>query len=442
LKNSGSSAWIIEFKRSFFVVLQERNQMTSIDLIEPFRQGAMVQFAHKLGNAFMETMDVSRVVGSTDFELASLPRRYEFIEGFDIPRDDKVGGGASRSLVAKAKREAVKIRVLTRFLGQYSRAINGVIQRQSDYALMATIFRYPRMTTYLRRLRNAGVRPMQICHEYQMREERKSLQARITHRMSLSAYEHFHAIFFISESQRSGFAEMFPHIDKNRLFVIPCGNAEIFDEMKTTQTTAQVAARYGLKPGVPTVMFFGRIRAEKGVEDLIDAFAQVRQSRPQRVQLMLAGHAPPSFHDRLTKQIEAAGVADDVVVYPEYVASEDVWPLHLAADVTVFPYRSSSQSAAVQTAMATERPIIVTDVGGLAETIRHEVSGLVVPSCTGKPLVDSLVSSIHRLLDHPELASQWGAEAGHLSRTVYAWETIARQMTDAAQSLPSLPPLH
>jgi glycosyltransferase involved in cell wall biosynthesis len=110
--------------------------------------------------------------------------------------------------------------------------------------------------------------------------------------------------------------------------------------------------------------------------------------------------------------------------------------------VTVFPYRSSSQSAAVQTAMATERPIIVTDVGGLAETIRHEVSGLVVPSCTGKPLVDSLVSSIHRLLDHPELASQWGAEAGHLSRTVYAWETIARQMTDAAQSLPSLPPLH
>jgi glycosyltransferase involved in cell wall biosynthesis len=415
--------------------------MTSIDIIEPFRQGVMVQFAHQLGNAFTETMDISRVIGSKDFELESLPRRYEFIEGFNIPRDDKVGGTASRSAFAKAKREAVKIRVLAQFLGQYSRAINGVIQRKSDYALLATIFRYPRMTTFLRKLRNAGVRPMQICHEYQMREERKSLQARLTHRMSLSAYEHFHAIFFISESQRSGFAEMFPHIDKSRLFVIPCGNAVIFDEMKTTESTQQVAARYGLKPGVPTVMFFGRIRAEKGVEDLIAAFAQVRRSRPQPVQLMLAGHAPPSFHDRLTKQINAAGIADDVVIYPEYVNSEDVWPLHLAADVTVFPYRSSSQSAAVQTAMATERPIIVTDVGGLAETIQHEVSGLVVPSCSGQPLVDSLVASINRLLDHPELAARLGAAASHLSRTVYAWETIARQMTDAAQSLPPLPPI-
>ncbi len=412
--------------------------MPTIDIIEPFRQGVMVQFAHKLGNAFSQTMSVARVVGSKDFELGSLQRKYEFIEGFDIPRDDKVGGHASRSFMARIGREASKIRVLAQFLKQYSAAVDGVIQRQSDYALMATIFRYPRMTTFLRRLNQAGVRPMQICHEYQMREERKTLQARLTHRLNRTAYEHFHAIFFLSDSQRAGFAKTFPKVDSARLFVIPCGNAEIFSEMKSTESTSATAIRYGLKPGVDTVLFFGRIRPDKGVEDLIDAFAYVRNRRDRPVQLFLAGHAPPSFHERLLKRIQELRLSDDVVIYPDYVDSADVWALHLTANVTVFPYRSSSQSAAVQTAMASERPIIVTDVGGLSETIEHETSGLVVSRSGTKPVTEELSNAIVRLLDDPELASRLGAEAGKLSRTTYAWETIARQMTDAALSLPAI----
>lgn len=405
--------------------------MTEIDIIEPFRQGAMVQFAHKLGNAFCHTMDHARVVGSAGFELANLHREYEFIEGFDIPRDDKAGGGASRSPVARLGRGVSRVRVLGQFLAQYRRAIDGVIERQSDFTLMATIFRYPRMPHFLSRLRKAGVRPMQICHEYQMREERKTVQARILHRLNASAYEHFHCLFFLSESQRDGFAQAFPHIESRRLVVIPCGNAELFDEIKTSEPEDQVARRYGLDPEIPTVLFFGRVRPDKGVEDLIDAFAIVRERRAEPVQLMLAGHATPSYLTHLRRRVDEVGLGTDVVFFPEYVDAADVWPLHRIAGAAVFPYRSSSQSAAVQTAMASERPIIVSDVGGLGETIVDGHSGRVVPPRSP----DAIATAITGLLDDPEGGRRLGAAAGHESRTTYAWETIAQQMTEAAHRL-------
>jgi glycosyltransferase involved in cell wall biosynthesis len=199
-----------------------------------------------------------------------------------------------------------------------------------------------------------------------------------------------------------------------------------------------VALRYGIKPNIETVLFFGRIRPDKGVEDLIEAFDVVRRRLGRPVQLMLAGHAPPSFHDRLTERIKRLGLTEQTTVYPDYIDAADVWAIHQAANVAVFPYRSSSQSAAVQTAMACELPIIVTDVGGLAETIEHEQSGLVVASSPAGALVERLADSIIRMLNEPDSAKRMGEKAGNLSRTVFAWETIAQQMTAAAMSVPSL----
>ncbi|MFK8113981.1 MAG: glycosyltransferase family 4 protein [Rubripirellula sp.] len=407
------------------------NQRPSLEIIEPFRRGAMVHFAHKLGNGLSTVMDPVRVIGSAGFELASLDRSYEFIEGFDIPRQDLVGGNASHGLVAKLGRGLQRLRVMQQFLTQYGKVVNQTITRQPDYVMVATVFRYPMMSRFLAKMRRRGVKCLQICHEFQMREEKKRLSSRLLFLSNRNVYENFHAIFFLSDSQRQAFHTANPQIESKRLFVIPCGNGDIFGEIRSQESRETIASRYGVDPSKPLVLFFGRIRHDKGVEDLIEGFKLLCQRHDRPAQLLLAGHATPALTQKLQSQIENAGIADRVTIYPDYVDAEDVWPLHELANATIFPYRSSSQSAAVQTAMACERPIVVSNVGGLAETIRHEREGLVVPA--RDPMAIS--EAIQRYLEDPEFGQRMGQAAGHESRTTYAWETIAEQIASACQSL-------
>jgi glycosyltransferase involved in cell wall biosynthesis len=407
------------------------DQQSSIEIIEPFRRGAMVHFAHKLANGLATVMNPVRVVGSAGFELESLNRSYEFIQGFDIPRDDLVGGKAPRGLLAKLRLARQRIRVMRQFISQYGNAINQVIQRRPDYVMVATVFRYPMMNRFLGKLRRNGIKCVQICHEYQMREERKRWSSRLLHLSNRNVYENFHAIFFLSDAQRQGFRQANPQVDAQRLFVIPHGNGDVFREIRSREPLETIAARYQVDPQVPLVLFFGRIRHDKGVEDLVDAFALVCKRSPRPVQMLMAGHAPPELNAKLEKQLADLGITDRVKIYPDYVDAADVWPLHQLASTAVFPYRSSSQSGAAQTAMACERPVIVSNVGGLAETIRHEQQGLVVPPQDP----EAIAAAIERYLNDPEFGRRMGQAAGHESRTTYAWETVAQQISAACNSL-------
>lgn len=64
-------------------------------------------------------------------------------------------------------------------------------------------------------------------------------------------------------------------------------------------------------------------------------------------------------------------------IFDFYVPQEDIWIYHLIADVAVFPYRKIYQSAALLTAMSFGCPVIVTDVGGMPETV--DGNGWVIP---------------------------------------------------------------
>lgn len=137
------------------------------------------------------------------------------------------------------------------------------------------------------------------------------------------------------------------------------------------------------------MLFFGLVRAYKGLDLLIEAFADVRL-RKYPVKLIVAGEfydAPKPY----LEQIERLGLTDDIILKNEYISDDEVRHYFNAADIVVQPYKSATQSGVTQIAYHFEKPMLVTNVGGLGEIIPNGKVGYVVepkPSVIADALVD------------------------------------------------------
>jgi glycosyltransferase involved in cell wall biosynthesis len=125
------------------------------------------------------------------------------------------------------------------------------------------------------------------------------------------------------------------------------------------------------------LLFFGLVRPYKGLPVLLDALPRVLQE-VLNVHLLVAGEIWGSSAP-YTEQIARLGLAEHVTLVNRYVPNEEVGAYFAAADVVVLPYVSATQSGVVQMAFGFGVPVITTQVGGLAEAVAHERTGLLVP---------------------------------------------------------------
>jgi glycosyltransferase involved in cell wall biosynthesis len=124
------------------------------------------------------------------------------------------------------------------------------------------------------------------------------------------------------------------------------------------------------------ILFFGYIRRYKGLHTLLDAMPTILKK--VKLRLLVVGE----FYDdeeRYRQQIADSRLQNDVVLHAEYVANEQVGLYFSACDVVVLPYVSATQSGIVQIAYQFNKPVIATDVGGLAEVVLNEKTGFIVP---------------------------------------------------------------
>lgn len=142
-----------------------------------------------------------------------------------------------------------------------------------------------------------------------------------------------------------------------------------------------------LDPGCSYLLFFGFIRAYKGLDLLLEAFADKRL-RNRKIKLIIAGEYYESEEPYRTL-IEKNNLADDVILHTRFIREDEVALFFSAADLVVQPYRSATQSGVTQIAYHFEKPMLVTDVGGLSEILPHGKCGYVV-----KPEAKAVADSI------------------------------------------------
>lgn len=131
----------------------------------------------------------------------------------------------------------------------------------------------------------------------------------------------------------------------------------------------------GLDEHTNYLLFFGFIRAYKGLNILLDAFADERL-RAFNLKLIVAGEfyedANPYF-----EQVERNKLQDKVIMKNDFIPNSQVSAYFSAADVVVQPYTNATQSGVTQIAYFYNKPMIVTNVGGLAELVPDNKVGFV-----------------------------------------------------------------
>jgi D-inositol-3-phosphate glycosyltransferase len=144
------------------------------------------------------------------------------------------------------------------------------------------------------------------------------------------------------------------------------------------------------------LLFFGFIRTYKGLDLLIKAFADKRL-RNKRLKLIIAGefYEADAPYRQMIKQYE---LENDIIIHDHFIKDNEV-PLYFSvADLVVQPYRSATQSGVTQIAFHYEKPMLVTDVGGLREIVTDRVCGYVVspePEEIAEAIIDFFENNRH-----------------------------------------------
>jgi glycosyltransferase involved in cell wall biosynthesis len=123
------------------------------------------------------------------------------------------------------------------------------------------------------------------------------------------------------------------------------------------------------------LLFFGFIRKYKGLDIALEAMADPR-IRTQGIRLLVAGE----FYEDAgpyREQIARLGIEDLLVLRTDFIPDGEVRDYLCAADAVIQPYRNATQSGVTPLAYHFEKPMIVSDVGGLPALVPHERVGLV-----------------------------------------------------------------
>lgn len=188
-----------------------------------------------------------------------------------------------------------------------------------------------------------------------------------------------------SEQQRDQLLTLLPRAD---VVVRNMPTLDLFAQQCRPKPEAR--ERLGIPMGRPVILFFGIVRAYKGLRDLLYALPQVRDCLDEAL-LLVAGEF---WEDKASylALIRELGIEDAVRIDDRYVPDEEVGIYFSAADLLVAPYRQVTGSAVVQAALGSGCPVVATDVGMLSSVIRHAENGLLVPPGDPRALAEAIVA--------------------------------------------------
>lgn len=196
------------------------------------------------------------------------------------------------------------------------------------------------------------------------------------------------------------------------------------------KTTAR--EQLNLDPNARIALFFGFIRKYKGLDLLLEAMKILKEKFSAQdappIQLLVAGefYEEEKFYHQLIQQW---GIQDRLILRTTFIPDSEVKYYLCAADVVVQPYRNATQSGVTPLAYHFEKPMVVTNVGGLPSLVPHEKVGLV---CEPEP--SSIAAAMLRFF---EMGEQHFLPHLRQEKEKYSWHQLVNTITTLADAAPS-----
>lgn len=141
--------------------------------------------------------------------------------------------------------------------------------------------------------------------------------------------------------------------------------------------------------GQRVLLFFGFVRKYKGLQYLLEAMKLLKE-RDFKVQLWVVGDFGED-KDEYVEQIRRFEIGDQVQMVEGYVPDDEVEKYFAASDLVVLPYLSATQSGIVQIAFGFEKPVLVTEVGGLPDVVTNGKTGYVVEPQSAEMIAEAIM---------------------------------------------------
>lgn len=141
--------------------------------------------------------------------------------------------------------------------------------------------------------------------------------------------------------------------------------------------------------GQRVLLFFGFVRKYKGLQYLLEAMKLLKE-RNFKVQLWVVGDFGED-KEEYVEQIRAFEIGDQVQMVEGYVPDDEVEKYFAASDLVVLPYLSATQSGIVQIAFGFEKPVLVTEVGGLPDVVTNGKTGYVVEPRSAEMIAEAIM---------------------------------------------------
>jgi glycosyltransferase involved in cell wall biosynthesis len=263
--------------------------------------------------------------------------------------------------------------------------------------------------------RRAGIRVVFICHNVLPHEQRLW-----DVRLAQLTLRNGHGFVVQSRDERDQLLALLPG---RPVEVVPHPIYDMFAEGRLSPPEAR--SQLGLKDDAPVLLFFGFVRAYKGLQHLLEALPIIRRELPC-IRLLVVGEF---WQDKrfYLDQIRRLEIEPNVLIVDRYVPNEELSAYFGAADVVVLPYTRVTQSGVVQLAYGFGRPVITTRVGGLPELVADGETGLLAEPGDSESLAravcrffnDGLGDAMHKPVT--------------LAARKFAWTTMVSSLETLAQ---------
>lgn len=115
---------------------------------------------------------------------------------------------------------------------------------------------------------------------------------------------------------------------------------------------------------------------------------------------------------------------------PRFIVDREIPAFFKRADLVVLPYREIDQSGVLYTALAFEKPLLLSDVGGFPEVATHGAAELFKAGDQA-----ALAAALNRLLADKQVLGKLTEQAGTVAKDQYSWQRIAKQTAQLYREL-------